>query len=95
MRNIKIISKEIEKGKWARIPDPDDVGSFSSDITNYVNSPGSVSFTALQFMLFMGIRNIEIVGVQPHINGDFDRNQKSLTYEDLYHYDYWRMFYIG
>jgi len=91
LRPIKILTKQIE-GNVVKIPDPSDLGTFSSDITDYINSPGSVSFTALQFMLFMGITDIQIVGVQPHINGDFNGNTKSLTYKDLYHYDYWYYF---
>ena len=91
LRNIKIINKQIN-GYGASIPDPTDTGTFNSDVTDYINSPGSVSFTALQFMLFMGITDIQIVGVQPHINADFKDNSKTMTYKDLYHYDYWHHF---
>ncbi len=91
LRDIKILNTQIN-GHGASIPDPSDIGTFNSDVTDYVNSPGSVSFTALQFMLFMGITDIQIVGVQPHINGDFKGNVKTMTYKDLYHYDYWYYF---
>lgn len=62
--------------------------SFSSDLCNEIYDGASVVYAALQIAVYMGFKNIYLLGVDCNYNKDFMLHSKSLEYNKDYKYNW-------
>lgn len=78
----------IKKGTCI-LPDPNFLGEIDDDLTQPVTTFGSVTFVGLQFLIWCGIKDIDIIGVDINTPMQVTSENRFVPYVDMNHLLYW------
>lgn len=71
------------------IPNPDFLGSIDDDLTQPITTFGSVTFVGLQFLVWCGIKDIDIIGVDINSPMQVTGENRIVPYAVIDHLLYW------
>lgn len=82
--NVKLIKRD-----GSLIPDPEFLGEIDDNFTQSITTFGSVTFIGLQFLVWCGIRDIDIIGVDIHTSTQITGEDRWVPYANIDHGLYW------
>ena len=92
--NVKLVTNHHEKyGMDTVLPHPEFLGGVNDNLTEPITTFGSVTFVGIQFLLWCGIRDIDIIGVDIGTPFQFTGENRVIPYTEMDHIRYWTLFF--
>ena len=82
--NVNLIKRD-----GCLIPDPDFLGEIDDNFTQPITTFGSVTFVGLQFLVWCGIKDIDIIGVDINTSLQVTGEDRGVPYVVIDHLLYW------
>jgi len=82
--NVNLIKRD-----GCLIPDPDFLGEIDDNLTQPITTFGSVTFVGLQFLVWCGIKDIDIIGVDINTSLQVTGEDRKVPYAVIDHLLYW------
>ena len=90
--NVNIIKKKC--GEYGcLIPDKDFLGEIDDNLTEPITTFGSITFVGLQFLIWCGVKDIDIMGVDLGDAMQVTGENRRIPYADMDHVLYWCKFF--